>query len=298
MQDEETVIETTTEAEETVVIPDEVTTETAPKPAITESDWRVEAMKGFADEDGRKAGTKFLKSYNDIGSLAAGALKNSTKLREGGLVEPLGEEASANERREFLGKIGYTFPDDKEKYSLGLDESEFNTGLDAKFNEMMTEKGVPKEYAGIIGEFAKIAQEYTAEQRGDIIERQEQSAIDAIEEMWPTRKERQENIESAKAFTAFAFEKDWDEMKELQLSDGTRLGDYPDFVKGFAKMGRLLGESHQIDLPSANEAAADADEQLTKLMNEHYGKPSYQTDAIQNKINHLTAIVARRKQAA
>jgi len=272
--------------------PEEVTGD---QPAVAEYDWREDALKGFESEDERKAAVKFFKSYNDIGSLAAGAIKNANKLREGGLIEPLGEEATQEQKTEFYRSIGLDIPEKPEEYSLGLEESEFNTEVEGIFRNMMSEAGVPSEYAGKV---AAAAEALAQEKSEALINEMSQKAQDQIEDWWPTRKEREENLSAASEATKFMFGKEWDEIRQMVLKDGTPLGSYPDFVKGFAQMGRLLAEDQHVDLPIATNTAANAESRIDAIMNEHYGKPSYQSEAVQNEINELTAIVAKDKERA
>lgn len=79
--------------------------------------------------------------------------------------------------------------------------------------------------------------------------------------------------------------------KDLAAALGDRaLGNHPALVQVFARVGRATGESVPVPAMTGSEAG-DVRARINTIMDEHYGKPSYNSDAVQSELSALFARV-------
>ena len=62
------------------------------------------------------------------------------------------------------------------------------------------------------------------------------------------------------------------DVLDMQLKDGTRLGDHPDIIKGFAKIADMMSEDTIVATESENvDQGKDIEQEISRIMNDRTG---------------------------
>ena len=62
------------------------------------------------------------------------------------------------------------------------------------------------------------------------------------------------------------------EILDMQLQNGTRLGDHPDIIKGFAKIADMMSEDKIVSTESESvDQGKDVEQEIARIMNDRTG---------------------------
>lgn len=264
---------------------------------VKETDWREDYLSTIESKEEKAAYGKFLRSYDGIGSLVKAAKTVIDKQRDGKTIDALDEDATPEEKAKALKALGFTIPEKVEDFKVAAPEG---LELDEESNEMLDrfvnfshETKIPQEYAQKISEWFWNEQASAAQKIADTVEEIQERSLADLKNEWSSKREFNENTEYANEAIKYAFGDKFQDMKDLRFEGGMRLGDNPEFIRAFARVGRVLGEDGTIVTPVTADATKSAEgklDELMKLPRHEYNKPE-----IQRQVDELTAIVARRK---
>jgi len=170
-------------------------------------------------------------------------------------------EEAWNEVYDKLGR-----PESAEKYSLdsksevvNLDESAIKS-----FAEQSHKLGLNNKQAQGILEFYKNNMEGTAQQEKIDMETAHAQAEQQLRQEWG--RDFDSKIKQAKALAQANIDL---KFLESQLKDGSKVGDHPEVIKGFAKMASMLQEDKIIATESENvNTTKDLETEISTIMND------------------------------
>ena len=236
-----------------------------------------------------------LERFEDLDALAREHVHLQKLIGRKGIVPP-GADADEGERARFYDALGR--PESPDGYDLeGLvrpDGMPWDEDLQAKMLERMHASGLTDGQARALLEgYAELQgaawQDTSAEQV---------RALEAAET--GLRREWGENFDARvdmanRAFAA-AFGERVDDVRQLQLTNGQFLGDHPDMVRAFAKLGGLMGEAEFVGGKDARigRSSSEARAQLSTLE----ADPAFRTALLDRAHPEHRQAVARRSDLA
>lgn len=265
------------------------------------SDWRAP----IEDAKTREYAGKF----TSVSDLADSALKSRQQLSKA--IVPPGKNASDEDIAAFREKIGVpkeaagykiTYP---ENIPEALDPAK-NEGMKAQVDEFLAEvhaKGGNNDVAqAVIGKYFKMAVESKVAHDKTLAENAENAHAGLMKE-WGG--DMNGNINAAKrAATEFGGD-EFAEFVENTEVDGRKLGDHPGFLKAFAKIGRRMSESGDVEIidDAGRQSAQDRIDQINEENppgTAGYAKPAVQKElqALFSKISGDGAIVGSQGRTA
>jgi hypothetical protein len=202
-----------------------------------------------------------LKAIKDVPSLLKSYVHAQRKMGADKVVIP-NKNSTKEEWMQFYGKLG--LPTEFEKYEVRLPENKvFGDDLVNKFKEMAYQNNLLPEQASALFSFLN---DYTAEQAQALEQSQQTSVQEAIESLQQEWGEAfQQNVRKAKlAVLEFGGQ---DFQKYL---DESGLGNDPQLVKAFAKIGESFFKEDKFNAESTPAYAMSPD-QAQKRINEIQG---------------------------
>jgi len=236
----------------------------APAPEVVAENEAGESWRDGLSEEYRTH--PVFERFDDLDALAREHVNLQKLIGRKGIVPPAADADNA-ERARFYDALGR--PESPEGYDLdGLARPE-GMPWDEDFEKAMLER---MHASGLSDAQARSLLEGYVELQGaawqDANAAQDR-ALDAVES--GLRREWGENFDAQvdranRAFAA-AFGERVDDVRQLRLTNGQYLGDHPDMVRAFAKLGGLMGEAEFIGGKEARigQAPSEARAQLSAL---------------------------------
>jgi len=229
-----------------------------------ETDGATESWRSGISEDYRTH--PVLERFEDLDALAREHVHLQKLIGRKGIVPPAADADDA-ERARFYDALGR--PESPDGYNLDGLERPDGMPWDEDFQAQMLER---MHASGLTDGQARALVEGYAELQGaawqDANAAQDR-ALDAAET--GLRREWGESFDAQvdmanRAFAA-AFGERVDDVRQLRLTDGQYLGDHPDMVRAFAKLGGLMGEAEFIGGKEARigRSSSEARAQLSAL---------------------------------
>ena len=167
----------------------------------------------------------------------------------------------------MYGKLGR--PESADKYQLEvqsetapLDESAIK-----QFAENAHQLGLNNKQAQGILEFYKNSMEGSIQQARVDTETAQANAEQELRKEWG--RSYDENIKKAGAIAKANMSED---ILNMELKDGTRIGDHPSVIKGFASIANLMSEDKLVSTESENvDRGTDYEAEISKLVNDRDG---------------------------
>lgn len=243
MAEEATTTEATTTASTTEPKPAKTeTTTTASTESASDYDWRG----AIAGEDKKLA--KRLERFTDLNAFGKSYFEADARLNSGKLLQIPGDDASDEERGAWAK--ARKIPETHDKYEIkakppeGYEVTEADkTRLDALTKRFHARGGIyadPSVVSAIHEAYYAEQEEAQAIAQATAL-RQAELTKAQIAKLWPGA-EGQRNVNFAKSAAEAFFGKTWEDLKDLQFTDGSLLGDNFEFIQAFAKIGRLTME--------------------------------------------------------
>jgi len=252
------VEETTTTTDTPQVTQQPVTSTTAEQPTVAKS-WKETISEEFRNDPN-------ISKFTEIDALAKSYI-NATRMIGQDKVAVPNENSTDDQWNEVYGKLGR--PESADKYQLEvqsetapLDESAIK-----QFAENAHQLGLNNKQAQGILEFYKNSMEGSIQQARVDTETAQANAEQELRKEWG--RSYDENIKKAGAIAKANMSED---ILNMELKDGTRIGDHPSVIKGFASIANLMSEDKLVSTESENvDRGTDYEAEISKLVNDRDG---------------------------
>ena len=251
--------------QETVPV-ETTTTETAQPttPVATPAAQPTSSWKDSISEDFRNDPS--IEKFTEIDALAKSYINATKMIGQDKIVIPTknsGQEAWD----EAYAKLGR--PESADKYALNI-ESEavaMDEGAIKSFAEQSHKLGLNNTQAQGILEFYKNNMESNMQRATVDTETAQAQAETELRAEWG--KEFDSNVSKASALAKANMNP---EILDLQMQDGTRIGDHPEIIKGFAKIAGMLSEDKLVSTESESvNSMKDIQSEISAITNDTTG---------------------------
>ena len=204
--------------------------------------------------------------FTELESLAKSYV-NATRMIGQDKVAVPNNNSTEDQWNEVYDKLGR--PESADKYQLDvksetvpLDESAIKS-----FAENAHKLGLNNKQAQGILEYYKNSMEGSAQQAKIDTETAQAQAEQELRKEWGSNYEA--NIKKAASVAKANMN---GEILDMELKDGTRLGDHPAVIKGFANIANLLSEDKLVSTESENTSlGTDYEAEISKIVNDRDG---------------------------
>ena len=239
------------------------TTETKPEvtttTTTTTSSWKDSISEAYRNDPN-------IEKFTEIDALAKSYINATRMIGQDKMIVP-NKNFTEDQWEEAYIKMGR--PESFDKYTLDtksdvvpLDEQAIKN-----FQEQSFKLGLNNEQANGILNFYKNNMEAADKQAKVDAETTQAQAQQLLRQEWG--REYDTNINKAKSLANANLAP---EVLELQLSDGSRLGDNVDVIKGFAKIANMLSEDKILSTESENmDKSEDIQTEIDQIMNDKNG---------------------------
>ena len=257
--------------QETVPV-DQATTETQPQatqttvakadtpaPQPTESNW-----KDSISEEYRKDPN--IEKFTEADALAKSYINAVKMIGQDKMIVP-NKNFTEDQWEEAYMKMGR--PESSDKYSLDVKSDVVSLDEQAikSFQEQSFKLGLNNEQAKGVLDFYKNNMEAQTQQAKVDAETSQAQAQNLLRQEWG--REYDANIAKAKSLATANLSP---EVFEMQLADGSRLGDNIDVIKGFAKIANMMSEDKILSTESENQdRSEDIQTEIDQIMNDKAG---------------------------
>ena len=245
----------TTEAPQQTEQPISSTTE---QPVVAKS-WKEAISEEFRNDPN-------ISKFTELDALAKSYI-NATRMIGQDKVAVPNENSTDDQWNEVYTKLGRPETADKYKLEVKSDVVPIDEGAIKTFAETSHKLGLNNKQAQGILEFYKNSMEGTAQQSKIDTETAQANAEQQLRQEWG--KTCEENVKKAGSVAKANLGV---EVLDMQLKDGTRLGDHPDVIKGFAKIADMMSEDTIVATESENvDQGKDIEQEISRIMNDRTG---------------------------
>ena len=251
-------VETTTTPTETKPVEAAITPSTEPTPQPTKS-WKEAISEEFRNDPN-------IEKFTEIDALAKSYINATRMIGQDKMVVP-NKNFTEDQWEEAYIKMGR--PDSAEKYSLDVKSDIVSLDEQAikNFQEQSFKLGLNNEQAKGVLDFYKNNMEAQNQQAKIDVETSQAQAQNLLRQEWG--RDYDSNISKAKSLAAANLSP---EVFEMQLADGSRLGDNVDVIKGFAKIANMMSEDKILSTESENmDRSEDIQTEIDQIMNDKNG---------------------------
>ena len=248
---------TTTETETPTTQP---TTETKPEvtttTTTTTSSWKDSISEAYRNDPN-------IEKFTEIDALAKSYINATKMIGQDKVVIPTNNstEEAWNELYDKLGR-----PESADKYTLDAKSEVINLDENAikQFAEQSHKLGLNNKQAQGILEFYKNNMEGTAQQSKIDTETAQAQAEQQLRQEWG--RDFEGKVKQAGALAKANINA---EVLDMTLSNGTRLGDHPEIIKGFAKIAGMMQEDKIVSTESENvNTMKDIESEIASITND------------------------------
>ena len=252
----EETTQTTTDTPQVTEQP--VTSTTAEQPTVAKS-WKETISEEFRNDPN-------ISKFTEIDALAKSYI-NATRMIGQDKVAIPNENSTDDQWNEVYGKLGRPESPDKYKLEANSDVVPLDEGAIKQFAENAHQLGLNNKQAQGILEFYKNSMEGSAQQSRIDTETSQAQAEQELRKEWG--RSYDDNIKRAAQVAKANMNA---EILDLTLSDGRRLGDHPEIIKGFANIANLMSEDKMIGTGEDNATSGrDLNEEISKIVNDRDG---------------------------
>lgn len=263
------------------------------EPEIADESAVPESWRSGLSEDYRTH--PVLERFDDLDALAREHIHLQKLIGRKGIVPPAADADDA-ERARFYDALGR--PESPDAYDLDGMERPDGMPWDDEFEKAMLER---MHASGLTDGQARALLEGYSELQG-VAWQDANAAQDRALDVAETGLRREwggnfdAQIDMANRAFAAAFGERVDDVRQLRLTDGQYLGDHPDMVRAFAKLGGLMGEAEFVGWKEARigRSSSEARAQLSTLE----ADPELRTALLDRAHPEHRQAVARRSDLA
>ena len=257
---EEQITQTTepvAETTETTTATETVTPTISTTPSV--KSWKETISEEFRNDPN-------ISKFTEIDALAKSYI-NATRMIGQDKVAIPNENSTDDQWQEVYGKLGRPESADKYKLEVQSETAPLDEGAIKQFAENAHQLGLNNKQAQGILEFYKNSMEGSAQQARIDTETYQANAEQELRKEWG--KSYDNNIKKAAQVAKANMNS---EILDLTLSDGRRLGDHPEIIKGFANIANLMSEDKMIGTGEDNTTSGrDLNEEISKIVNDRDG---------------------------
>ena len=252
----EETTQTTTDTPQVTEQP--VTSTTAEQPTVAKS-WKETISEEFRNDPN-------ISKFTEIDALAKSYI-NATRMIGQDKVAIPNENSTDDQWNEVYGKLGRPESPDKYKLEANSDVVPLDEGAIKSFAENAHQLGLNNKQAQGILEFYKNSMEGSAQQSRIDTETAQANAEAELRKEWGGNYDN--NIKKAGSVAKANMNP---QILDMELKDGTRLGDHPEVIKGFANIANLLSEDKLVGTESESvDKGTDYEAEISKLVNDRDG---------------------------
>ena len=251
--------------QETVPVETTTPTETAPiatpvaTPPAQPASWKDSISEDFRNDPN-------IEKFTEIDALAKSYINATKMIGQDKLVIP-NNNSTEDQWNEVYEKLGR--PESADKYSLDAKSEVVNFDDTAikSFAEQSHKLGLNNKQAQGILEFYKNNMEGTAQQTKIDTETAQSQAEQELRQEWG--RDFEGKVKQAGALAKANINP---EVLDMTLSNGTRLGDHPEIIKGFAKIAGMMSEDKIVATESENvNTVKDLEAEIAAISNDRNG---------------------------
>ena len=254
------VEQTTTETATPTTQP---TTETKPEvtttTTTTTSSWKDSISEAYRNDPN-------IEKFTEIDALAKSYINATKMIGQDKVVIPT-NNSTEEHWDEVYAKLGR--PESADKYALDAKSEVVNLDETAikSFAEQSHKLGLNNKQAQGILEFYKNNMEGTAQQSKIDTETAQAQAEQQLRQEWG--RDFEGKVKQAGALAKANINP---EVLDMTLSNGTRLGDHPEIIKGFAKIAGMMQEDKIVATESENaQSVSNIEEEISSIINDRQG---------------------------
>ena len=255
--------EQTTQVTEPVAETTQTTEPVAPTIATTDNStpatWKDSISQEFREDPN-------ISKFTEIDALAKSYI-NATRMIGQDKVAVPNENSTDDQWQEVYGKLGRPESPDKYKLEVQSETAPLDDTSIKQFAENAHQLGLNNKQAQGILEFYKNSMEGSIQQARVDTETAQANAEQELRKEWG--RSYDENIKKAGAIAKANMSED---ILNMELKDGTRIGDHPSVIKGFASIANLMSEDKLVSTESENvDRGTDYEAEISKLVNDRDG---------------------------
>jgi hypothetical protein len=260
---QETVPVEQTTTTETATPTTQPTTETKPEvtttTTTTTSSWKDSISEAYRNDPN-------IEKFTEIDALAKSYINATKMIGQDKVVIPT-NNSTEEHWDEVYAKLGR--PESADKYTLDAKSEVVNFDETAikSFAEQSHKLGLNNKQAQGILEFYKNNMEGTAQQSKIDTETAQAQAEQQLRQEWG--RDFEGKVKQAGALAKANINP---EVLDMTLSNGTRLGDHPEIIKGFAKIAGMMQEDKIVATESENaQSVSNIEEEISSIINDRQG---------------------------
>ena len=251
--------------QETVPVEQATTEATQPTtPAATPAAQPTSSWKDSISEEYRADPS--IEKFTEIDALAKSYINATKMIGQDKIVIPT-KNSTQEAWDEAYAKLGR--PESADKYALDVksDVVPFDETAIKSFAEQSHKLGLNNKQAQGILEFYKNNMEGSAQQAKIDTETAQSQAEQQLRQEWG--RDFEGKVKQAGALAKANINP---EVLDMTLSNGTRLGDHPEIIKGFAKIAGMMSEDKIVSTESENvNTVADIETEISAITNDTDG---------------------------
>ena len=207
-----------------------------------------------------------ISKFTELEALAKSYV-NATRMIGQDKVAVPNNNSTDDQWNEVYDKLGRPESPDKYKLEIKSDAVPLDEGAIKSFAENAHQLGLNNKQAQGILEFYKNSMEGSVQQNQIDMETAQAQAEQELRKEWGGNYEA--NIKKAGAVAKANMDAN---ILDMQLKDGTRLGDHPSIIKGFANIANLMSEDKLVSTESEGMSQAiDYSAEISKIVNDRDG---------------------------
>lgn len=249
----QTSTETKTETNDTLV------SSTTDNTVQTAKSWKETISEEYRNDPN-------ISKFTEIDALAKSYINATRMIGQDKVVIP-NQNSTEDQWNEVYSKLGRPESPDKYKLDFKSEVAPIDENAVKSFAEVAHKTGLNERQAQAILDFYKQNSEQSLNQSRVDTETAQAQAEQQLRQEWG--KQFDENISKAAAVAKANMSGD---VLDMQLKDGTRLGDHPEVIKGFAKIAGLLSEDKVVTTESESvDQGRDLESEISKIVNDRTG---------------------------
>jgi len=242
----------------TTEAPKEQISSTTEQPTVAKS-WKEAISEEFRNDPN-------ISKFTEIDALAKSYI-NATRMIGQDKVAVPNENSTDDQWNEVYTKLGRPESADKYKLDINSEVAPIDEGAIKTFAETSHKLGLNNKQAQGILEYYKSIMEGSVQQSKIDTETAQAQAEQQLRQEWG--KTFDENVKKAGSIAKANLGVD---VLDMQLKDGTRLGDHPEVIKGFAKIADMMSEDKIVSTESENvDQGRDLEQEISRIMNDRSG---------------------------
>ena len=207
-----------------------------------------------------------ISKFTELEALAKSYI-NATRMIGQDKVAVPNNNSTDDQWNEVYNKLGRPESPDKYKLEVKSDVVPLDDGAIKSFAENAHKLGLNNKQAQGILEFYKESMEGSVQQSKVDTETAQANAESQLRKEWGRAFD--DNIKRAGAVAKANMNP---QILDMELKDGTRLGDHPEVIKGFANIANLLSEDKLVGTESENVSqGVDYQSEISKIVNDRSG---------------------------